>query len=346
MSKRIVLCCDGTWNTAGQRCPTNVIKFHDLVAPRGSDGTEQLALYHPGVGTTAWQRLAGGAFGVGLSAVVRAAYTFLVESYEVGDELFLLGFSRGAFTARSTAGLIRNAGILRRDQIQRVDEAYALYRNHEPADAPDAKQFRHDYAASDSTPIRFIGVWDTVGSLGVPDVGIPGVNLLNRRWQFHDVKLSGTVRSAYQALAIDESRRPFLPTLWEPDGDVPGQHVEQVWFAGVHCDVGGGYPERELADITLAWMIEKAGECGLAFTAAPTSIPVADAVGKLHDSRTGLYKLTPAAHRTLGRSDPDHEAVASTAVVRHERGSYEPGCLTEYLGQSGHHECAIATAPA
>ena len=344
MSKRIVLCCDGTWNTAGQRCPTNVITFHDRVAGRGSDGVEQLALYHSGVGTSAWQRLAGGAFGFGLSQIVRAAYRFLVECYEPGDELFLLGFSRGAFTARSTAGLIRNAGILRRDQIRRVDDAYALYRNHQPVDAPDAVQFRRDFAVSETTPIRFIGVWDTVGSLGVPDLGLPGTHWLNRRWQFHDVRLSASVQSAYHALAIDETRRPFLPTLWTPDGDVPGQHVEQVWFSGVHCDVGGGYPERQLADITLAWMIQKASECGLAFTGTPDAIPASDVAGTLHDSRTGIYKLTRPAHRTLGATDAQHEAVSSTAVARHEHGDYAPTCLTSYLSGPAHHECAITTA--
>src|SRR5690242_14807956 len=120
MVKRIVLCCDGTWNTAGQKCPTNVARLRREVAPAAPDGTEQGVLYHPGVGTRPWERFTGGAFGFGLDQDVRDGYRFLVEHYDAGDELFLFGFSRGAFTARSTAGLIRNAGILNREHANLI----------------------------------------------------------------------------------------------------------------------------------------------------------------------------------------------------------------------------------
>ncbi len=332
MSKRLVMCCDGTWNTAGQRSPTNVVKFRDAIAPQAPDGTEQKVFYHEGVGTGRWERTRGGAFGFGLSRNVRDTYRFLVKNYEEGDELFFLGFSRGAFTARSTAGFVRNAGILRRDQEHRIDQAYALYRTDEGPDSPEAVAFRRAYAVSDETPIRFIGVWDTVGSLGVPNVGFPATNFFNRRWAFHDTKLSSRVQSAFQALAIDEARRPFEPTLWEPQPHAINQELEQVWFVGVHCDVGGGYPQRELADITFYSMTSRARACGLVFKHGAAPLDPNLAIGRLHKSQTGFYILLPPNHRVLGAKDPAHEHAASTAVERHKKGTYAPQNLTVYLG--------------
>ncbi len=347
MPKRLVICCDGTWNTAGQKCPTNVTSFCHAIAPKSADGTRQESYYHAGVGTTRWDRLRGGAFGWGLSKIVKDAYKMVVDNYDVGDELFLLGFSRGAYTARSTAGLIRNAGILRRDSAgnvdpKHIDDAYDLYRTDEGPDSATAVAFRKAHSVSDQTPIRFIGVWDTVGSLGIPDLGLPGTKWINRRWAFHDVKLSSRVASAFQALAIDEARRPFAPTLWQQQPNSGGQELEQVWFAGVHCDVGGGYPDRGLADIALWWMKDRARHCGLAFTDDPE--PVLDealSTSPLHDSRTGLYKILPAYHRELGKTDPDHESACSTAVARHKAGHYDPHGLAEYLKDPAHHELSI-----
>jgi uncharacterized protein (DUF2235 family) len=133
MAKRLVLCCDGTWNTpdqasGGKPCRTNVTKLALGVAPQDEDGVEQRLYYHRGVGTSRRERLRGGAFGLGLSRDVRDVYRSIVRNYEPGDELFFFGFSRGAFTTRRTAGFVRNAGILRPENIDRVDEAYQLYR--------------------------------------------------------------------------------------------------------------------------------------------------------------------------------------------------------------------------
>ncbi len=330
--KRLVSCCDGTWNTAGQKCPTNVCRLKEGVAPAGSDGVQQECFYHPGVGTRKWERLRGGAFGFGLSRDVRDCYRFLVENYEDGDELFFFGFSRGAFTARSTAGFVRNAGILRPEHADRIDEAYALYRSHERPDAPSAVAFRERFSVSMETPIRFIGVWDTVGALGVPNIGLPGTNFLNRRYQFHDTQLSSKVRSAFQALAIDEARRPFLPTLWQVQPQAVGQQVEQVWFTGVHCDVGGGYPETALADITYHWMTDRARSCGLGFLDPPTPLDPALLTGKLHNSRTGLYAWLLPAHRAIGAKNGQSEYAALTAAERMKKlNDYRPQNLEAYL---------------
>jgi uncharacterized protein (DUF2235 family) len=317
--KRLVLCCDGTWNTAAQKCPTNVCRISQVVAPTGPDGTEQRCFYHPGVGTRRWERLLGGAFGFGLSQDVQDCYRFLVENYDDGDELFFFGFSRGAFTARSTAGFIRNAGILRRENAGRIPEAYALYRNHQGPDAPSAVAFREQYSVSLETPIRFIGVWDTVGALGIPNLGLPGSGLLNRRYAFHDTQLSSKVESAFQALAIDEQRRPFIPTLWQSQPHAVGQQLEQVWFAGVHCDIGGGFPDRALADITYHWMTERARACNLGLTAPTTPLNPAASTGMLHESRTGLYAWLPPYRRAIGTTNPPSEYVALTAVERTKR---------------------------
>ncbi len=361
MSKRLVVCCDGTWNTPDQRSgdtgtPTNVTKIALAVAPQDDNGREQRTFYHRGVGTNRWERIRGGAFGAGLSRDVRDAYRFLVQNYEPGDELFFFGFSRGAFTARSTAGFVRNCGILRRSQASRVDEAYSLYRSRSSTTHPrgiEATLFRRSY--SHETRIGFIGVWDTVGALGIPLDGLRLVNLLNRRWQFHDTNLSTTVDAAYQALAIDEQRGPFRPTLWTQQADAPKeQTVEQVWFTGVHCDVGGGYLVHELSDIPLLWMVERARRFGLFFDpdafirrragGASTSLDDGtlrsrtyvepDLRGDRHDSRKGFYRLIPPYIRSLGVTDTSHEYVASSAVKRYDEmpGDAPPNLVTYLNG--------------
>lgn len=349
MAKRLVVCCDGTWNRPDQRdrgsgSPTNVSKLALGVAPEGSEGARQLLFYQQGVGTRRFERFRGGAFGAGLSRNVCDCYRFLVESYEPGDEIYLFGFSRGAFTARSTVGLVRNAGILRPEHVDRIEEAYDLYRARESRSHPrgiEAQIFRRMYSHAEQDDIRFVGVWDTVGALGIP-LAPPFVN---RRWGFHDTTLSSHVRFAYQALAIDEQRKPFLPTVWQQQGDAAGQTLEQVWFAGAHCDVGGGYREPELAEIALLWMVERARACGLAFE--PEQFVVRgdgldeerrrlgrdlapDALGTIHDSYKGVYRLLGPHRRSL--TEPDRSAVASSAVRRRRESSdYAPPGLDDYL---------------
>ena len=237
--KRLVVCCDGTWNrpdqvNRGVAAPTNVAKFALALAERDADRHEQRLHYEAGVGTRRHERLLGGAFGVGLSRNVRECYRFLVDNYEPGDVLYFVGFSRGAFTARSVAGLVRNCGILRREHAHRIDDAYVLYRSPRRDTEPGglgATLFRRTYSHPDSA-IEFVGVWDTVGALGIPVDGFhPPV--LSRLWAFHDTRLSRAVRHAYHAVSIDERRAPFKPTLWVKQGDAADQVLEQVWFAGV-----------------------------------------------------------------------------------------------------------------
>lgn len=335
--KRLVICCDGTWNSRTQPAPTNVVKVKDAVAPTDPAGIEQRAYYHEGVGAGVGPlgRFAGGAFGWGLSANVQDAYRFVVENYEPGDELFLFGFSRGAYTARSVVGFIRNCGVLRPEYADLIEDAYRLYRDRDPETgpaAPAAERFRAEHAHEDVTPIRFVGVWDTVGALGIPLSGFRLLNLLNRRWQFHDTQLTSTVRSAYQALAVDEHRKAFVPAVWRPSASANGQVREQVWFAGAHSDVGGGYPDQALSGLALRWMTDRAEKCGLAFTGFPTQ-PKADALGELHNSLNRFYRLFGSTDRTIGLADPPSEHVASCVEKRHQdmRPPYDPENLLRYL---------------
>lgn len=362
MSKRLIVCCDGTWNTPDARSgdrptPTNVTKVALAIAAQDRDGREQRVFYHPGVGTRRWERLRGGAFGFGLSRNVRDTYRFLVQNFDPGDELHFFGFSRGAFTARSTAGLVRNCGVLRREHANRVDEAYRLYRSRSSTTHPrgvEATLFRRTY--SHESGIGFIGVWDTVGALGIPLGVSPLANLLDRRYQFHDTGLSNTVVAAFQAVAIDEKRGPFRPTLWKQQADAPpDQRVEQVWFAGVHCDVGGGYPDHALSDIPLLWMVDRARSCGLVFeptafthpdsgtqagaaangaATTPLSLTIVDPnpLAAPQDSFRGFYRLIPPFVRRIGITDECHEYAASSAVDLYQRmPSYRPSGLVAYL---------------
>jgi len=354
MPKRLVVCCDGTWNTPdglnnGQPAPTNVTKLALAVSSRDAAGVEQRMFYHPGVGTRRSERLRGGAFGFGLSRDVRDAYRFLVANFEPGDELFFFGFSRGAFTARSTAGFVRNSGILRHEHSDRVDEAYALYRSREAHPRGiEARLFRRSY--SHETRIRFIGVWDTVGALGIPLSGLRFLNFVNRGTQFHDTDLSTTVDAAFHALAIDEKRQPFRPTVWtQQHADTP-QQVEQVWFAGVHCDVGGGYADHSLADVPLLWMIDKAAAYGLdldgdVLMAGPfvgqqesdAGAPTPNPLGEQHESRAGFYRVLRPFIRPIDREAAKCEWMSSSAIKRHEnKPGYAPPNLTEYL--TGQHQ--------
>jgi len=347
--KRIVLCCDGTWSTPDQEAdgtptPTNVTRIAAAVADRDAAGVRQVVLYQPGVGTMRGERLLGAAFGLGLSRIVQEAYRDLVRAYEPGDEIFLIGFSRGAYTARSVAGLIRNCGLLRPEHEDRLDDAYRIYRERTAhPNAVESRLFRRSYAHPE-VGVRFIGVFDTVGSLGLPWSGVPGVRRFNRRFAFHDTRLSSTVGAAFHAISIDERRKPYEPAVWDLPDPAPGQVVEQVWFAGDHSKVGGGTLARGLCDITLRWMAGRARDHGLALR--PGAFGLDDAVedadalvpfapdhrGEIGDARNWLFKMWKPHVRELGAAEGGRESVASSAVRRRDDDpAYDPANLAAYL---------------
>ena len=340
MNKRLVVCCDGTWNTPdkwkdGVRAITNVARVALGTPPTGADGCEQAVYYDKGVGTKRFDTLRGGIFGVGLTGNIKEAYTFLIRRYEPGDDIFLFGFSRGAYTVRSLAGLIRNSGLLKRDFEEKIDEAYDLYRRPGDIGKPKSNEmalFRKSFSCD--TRIHFIGVWDTVGALGIPMlVNIP---FFSRRWTFHDVKLSTYVDNAFHALAVDEHRKPFAPALWEQQTDALAQQknehpqrLEQVWFTGSHSDVGGGYPENEsgLSRLSLEWMVERARECGLDIEIS--SEP--KVLDKVHDSRSLLYRIF---FRTMERkiNVTGQETLHSSVIERfNEDVNYCPQNVRDFL---------------
>jgi uncharacterized protein (DUF2235 family) len=301
--KRLVVCFDGTWNSADQEgSETNVARIARSIRATSHGGPPQMVLYLRGVGSTglAAQRVFDGAFGHGVDDNIRSGYMFLAQNYEEGDEIYLFGFSRGAFTARSLAGFIGCCGLLRRRSLGHLASAWQYYRT-------EVERTREGFcractAESDEVEIKFLGVWDTVGALGVPTTLLS--HITRQEYSFHDTSPSRIVKNACHALAIDEHRDEFVPTLWT--GQAPeGVTIEQVWFAGAHADVGGGYENRTLADIPLLWMAEKAEASGLAidFSVLPDKAKL-DPHAPRHDSREGWSakdRLTPTIRCIGGR---------------------------------------------
>lgn len=355
--RRLVALFDGTWEKA--ESDTNVERLRRLIAPRDAGGVEQRVGYFPGIGasvTSSLAHLLGGAFGYGFTGTVKDGYRWLCRQWQDGDEIWLFGFSRGAYTARSLAGMIRKCGLLRRDadgthDNEAVAAAYAFYRDAgiKPGDA-QAVAWRA--AHSVETDIQFIGVWETVGALGIPGTAA-WFPFARTRYEFHDTELSRIVKHAYQALALDEHRASLAPTKWtrDPATLAPGEscldkkagqvEVEQRWFVGSHTDVGGGYrhggasrgPDL-LPDLTLSWLQGKAMAAGLACTERFLPPPGAD-LGVPRDSYAefmhGVYKLFKAPFdRVIGNGVNE---TVDESVWRHARfvSSYRSPTLEQAL---------------
>jgi uncharacterized protein (DUF2235 family) len=261
--KKIVLCCDGTWShpkssTEVSETDTNVYKLSKALPTTAT----QIVHYDDGVGVDGpiIGKVLGGAFGTGLFKKVKDGYTKIAHDYVDGDQIFLFGFSRGAYTARSIGGMLACCGLPTNLTDDAIEDAFQVYRM-KPESAERAAGKANLTAKYGNRPvtIQMIGVWDTVGSLGIPSL-IGDVDPI--LYGFLDTTLSASVKAAYQALAIDEKRRSFPPTLWVSQ-NVPGQILEQVWFTGCHSSVGGGCPDAGLSDITLKWMLTKCIDNGL-----------------------------------------------------------------------------------
>jgi uncharacterized protein (DUF2235 family) len=331
--KRLITCSDGTWNKPdnidrGKPVSTNVERMFQCICHEDTSDpgqpVRQLKLYDEGVGTgtSLADKLLGGITGAGIDKNIKDVYTFLVLNYQPGDEIYLFGFSRGAYTARSIAGFIRNCGMLKPENLPLIDKAYDLYRDRNKYTAPDSdmmESFREHYAWEDITPIKFIGVWDTVGSLGIP---LPWYRLKNKsKYKFHDVTLSSTVEYACHALAIDERRRLFEPTLWEKSNTVKNdplhkQQIEQRWFAGVHSNVGGGYVDTGLSDIALKWLVNKAHVAGLCYHPEEVEQIKCNCQGELRNSFTPMYWFWLPVWRTIQLNDDSHQCIDDSVWER------------------------------
>lgn len=260
--KRLVCFFDGTWNKPEDQHQTNVVKLQQAILAADAGGVRQVVHYEVGIATEATLgrlTFAVGAIGFGVGDRVRGGYRFLCESYEEGDEIYLVGFSRGAFEARSLAGLVALCGIARSAAAETIADVWDYYEQNKLAPDP-ARLDALRAAACVPIPIKCVAVWDTIGNLGIPFVS---KSLIKELLGFHDTELPPTVEVGLHALAIDEPRGPFSPTLWTIKKGAslpPGQIIEQVWFPGCHANVGGGYKDCALSDIALLWMAERIGQ--------------------------------------------------------------------------------------
>ncbi|KAI6782154.1 uncharacterized protein J7T54_002391 [Emericellopsis cladophorae] len=308
LGKRMILCLDGTWMDSDNgyqksglfsshgtlQVPSNVTRISRCFKRRCSDGRLQIISYESGVGTgsSTFDTITGGAFGLGLSERVREAYSYLCANYMDGDEIFLVGFSRGAFTARSVAGMVSNLGLLTREGVERFYIIFTDMQHWQDDDYDDpyptvpfpnkpkgphaAREYRARLEQMGYTrvcqadgrliKIKGVCVWDTVGSLGIPNITWLERLGIRPTFRWHDTSLNNRIEHAFQALALDETRSPFRPAVWERANDERDPtDLRQVWFPGNHANCGGGWPDQGMANCTLAWMMDQMASVGVEF---------------------------------------------------------------------------------
>lgn len=338
--KRLIICADGTWNSRdqinddnGKRRPTNVTKVARAIRSRDERNVDQVVFYHDGLGTHGpIDKFTGGAFGTGIEENIRTLYRHIVYNHEQGDEIFLFGFSRGAFTVRTLAGFMKFAGVVEKEDDYFVPDLFSCYERSKGRDSQEWKHAtRHIRQARECPKIKFIGVWDTVGSLGAP--GLLGQFLNKNKYDYHDTRLFPEIEHAYHALAIDERRKPFKPTLWEKPADWKGT-LEQAWFAGVHSNIGGSYDPDGLANEALHWICDKATAAGLQFDGEYLKAFSPCFNSTLNNSMSPKYQVMGEHLRPIGRfADVLHRS----AYDRHRlpEMKYAPSNLMDYLERHG-----------
>jgi uncharacterized protein (DUF2235 family) len=313
--KRLIVCCDGTWNKLDTECPTNVLKLAQAVKRTASDGVPQIVFYDEGIGVES-NKIMGAVTGLGIDKNIQDAYRFLSFNYDQGDEIYLFGYSRGAYTVRSLAGMIYCSGLLSRRYITKASEAYELYRDRGIKPKHDeAKSFRENYSKDngDRVPITLLGCFDTVGALGIPLVPVlkKYEEPLKKRYRFHDITLNKDIERALHAVAIDEIREIFDVTLMKKNDKVPDQKLRQVWFPGEHACIGGGKPEYlGLSDIVLKWMLDQISDFELKLEFEPEVIKDIKPDYKApFQSNPGFFKWAGIKLREVGETIEDiHES--------------------------------------
>ncbi|PCJ28358.1 MAG: hypothetical protein COA97_01645 [Flavobacteriales bacterium] len=331
--KRIVICSDGTWNKPEEDLekdfPTNVLKFSRAIKPIVNDKVVQTVFYDWGIGSY-HSSTAGGAFGQGLDKNIKDCYRFIVHNYEKGDELFFFGFSRGAYTVRSLCGFINNCSILKKENAKMISGAFNLYKNSKfKVNHPISVQFRKEHTVSQKIIIKFVGVWDTVGSMGLP-TSIFG--FIKPKNLFYDNKIGSNIETARHALAIEEVRKDFEPTIWKQDSQNKVD-LKQVWFAGNHSDVGGSYqPDKDgrvLSETPLLWMKKEAEAKGLKFQTHINVKP--NVMASSHNEQKKFYKLLGKHVREILTETPIHISVKK----RYTDISKAPQNLKDYVSKYG-----------
>lgn len=332
--KRIIICADGTWNRPEadleKDFPTNVLKFSRAIAPVDKKGVNQTVFYDWGIGSYHSQA-AGGALGKGLDKNIMDCYRYIVHNYEKGDELYFFGFSRGAYTVRSLCGFINNCGILKKENANKIALAFNLYKNskYKPSHTYSVK-FRKENSVELKTKVKFVGVWDTVGSMGLP-TSIFG--FIKSKNLFYDNKIGSSIEVARHALSIDELRKDFEPTIWKKDADNKVD-LKQVWFAGVHSDVGGGYkPDKDgkaLAEIPMLWIKREAENQNLQFQKHIECST--NYMASQHNEHKRIFKLLGKLEREILPTTPIHISVKQ----RYENNAkYRPKNLVKYIEKYG-----------
>jgi hypothetical protein len=335
--KRLVVCCDGTWQRLESPFPTNVERIAQAVKSQASDGFPQIIYYHEGIGT--WDKidkLLGGAFGIGIDQHIQMAYLFLALNYDPGDEVYFFGFSRGAYTVRSLAGMLSRCGLVTEQNIRQIPAAYKLYRRPRDLTAQQQQEiesFRANHCVS--CEVRLLGCFDTVGALGVPNriPWLPIDKIFNDRLRFHDTTISGIVRHAVQACAIDERRKSFEVTPMMRNWSVSNQSVEQMWFIGDHGCIGGGDPEKVLlSNITLHWMIARIKGLGLGLEldfSAQLDAGESDYSKEFLPDVGFVFRLTGLINRAI---DPQEDAIHESTLNRFlQDAEYQPVTLVKGL---------------
>ncbi len=338
MKKRIVICADGTWNRPEKNLkkdfPTNVLKLARAVSPAGKDKMPQQVFYDWGVGAD-YDHLIGGITGKGLNKNIMDDYRYIVQNYSPGDELFLFGFSRGAYTIRCLCGLINNCGIIKRKDAALIQRAFNHYKRNGAAFAPEGEEsikFREKYSY-ESREIKFVGVWDTVGAMGIP---ISFLGLFDDKDEFYDTKIGKNIRIARHALAIDEHREDFIPTIWKHRQDMD---LKQVWFAGAHADIGGSYkPDKsgyEMSDNALDWIIGEAENFGLAIEDHLKLMIKKNPLAKIHNSRRSFYRAKKKFYRDIDHGNGPVLIHKSVKQRWDKLPGYRPRNLKQYIETKG-----------
>mgnify|MGYP000132639946 CR=1 FL=1 len=334
--KRIVICADGTWNRPEQlnkkQYPTNVLQFARAIAPKDQNNIKQVVFYDWGIGSY-HDSLTGGGLGKGLEKNVMDGYRFLVHNYEPGDEIYLFGFSRGAYTVRSLCGLINNCSILKSQHGNLVEQAFDIYKTKSKKPKGEfSTNWRQEYAIAPQVKINFVGVWDTVGSMGLP---FTIFGLIKDKHLFYDRKIGSNIIKARHALALDESRRDFEPTIWEHK---PNVDMKQVWFAGNHSDIGGSYsPDKDgttLADIPKQWLMSEAQKSGLEFEPYFTTVQI-NALATGHNEYKGKYKLLGKHIRSIPDPKENLTYIHHTVKERYSNSDYRNLSLDNYYKKHG-----------
>lgn len=351
--KRLALFLDGTWNDVSSN--TNVWRMKALCSPIDRHGVQQLLYYDEGV-----SGVRGGGFGQGLGKNILQAYQWIVENFESGDELFIFGFSRGAFTARSVAGFVAKYGVLSAGSPLGIGQLYMRYQQDEKptlyaldrlaTSEQGALTLEDEWIRQFCvhTHIKMVGVWDTVGALGIPVGSFEGVSTSTFNWMHTGLRTP--IQNAYHAVAIDELRKKFAPTLWTVKTTTPHSrtiaNVEQRWFPGAHANIGGGYFSDLLAQRPLRWMMTKAQDLDLEFRRIPAQLDdvhEAEVVDSHKEFLKGIYRwISPGVHRRIGQdkvvvdgveSENLFETIDRSVFERMQRNAdYRPKNILEWAG--------------